>query len=69
MIEDIDINELLASNKLLFGKQDFKYFIGYQNNKEIIPSCIFFPDISTYKGYSDKTKCMHIMIKDEKKIG
>ena len=26
---DVDINKTLVSNKLPFGKQDFKYFIGY----------------------------------------
>ena len=25
---DIDINKIVVSNKFLFGKQDFKYFIG-----------------------------------------
>ena len=31
-IKDIDINEIVASNKLPFGKQDFKYFIAYKDN-------------------------------------
>ena len=66
MINDIDINEIVVSNKFLFGKQDFKYFIGYKDNKEIILLCILFPEISIYKRYSDKTKCMCFMIKDEK---
>ena len=26
---DVDINKTVVSNKLPFGKQDFKYFIGY----------------------------------------
>ena len=32
-INDIDINEIVVSNKFSFGKQDFKYFIGYKDNK------------------------------------
>ena len=36
-INNIDINKMIASNKFLFDKQDFKYFIGYKNNKEIRP--------------------------------
>ena len=28
LINDIDINEIVVSNKLPFGKQDFRYFIG-----------------------------------------
>ena len=27
---------------------------------------IFFPEVSIYKTYSDKTKCMYFMIKDGK---
>ena len=36
-------------NKFPFGKQDFKYFIGYKYNKEIRPLGIFFPEMSIYK--------------------
>ena len=64
-INDIDINEIVVSNKFPFGKEGFKYFIGYKDNKEIRPLCIFFPEMSIYKRYSDKTKCMYFMIKDE----
>ena len=66
LINNIDINEVVVSKKFPFGKQDFKYFIGYNDNKEIRPLCIFFPEMSIYKRYSDKTKCMCFMIKDEK---
>ena len=34
-INNIDINKIAGSNKFTFGKQDFKYFIGYKDNKEI----------------------------------
>ena len=47
-IDDIDINEIVVSNNFPFGKEDFKFFIGYKDNKEIklLPS--FFPEISIY---------------------
>ena len=32
LINNIDINEIVVSNKLPFGKQDCKYFISYKNN-------------------------------------
>ena len=57
-INNLDINKILVSDKFTFGKQDFKYFFGYKDNNEIKPLCIFFPEMSTYKRYSDKTKCM-----------
>ena len=62
----ININKIVVSNKFSFGKQDFKYFIGYKYNKEIRPLCTFFPEMSICKRYSDKTKCMYFMIKNEK---
>ena len=45
-IKNIDINKIVVSNKFTFGKQDFEYFIGYKDNKEIRPLCIFFPEVS-----------------------
>ena len=62
---NIDINKIVASNNFTFVKQDFKYFIGYKDNKEIRNLWIFFPDMSIYKRYSDKTKRMYFMINDE----
>ena len=56
----------MVSNKFSFGKQDFKYFISYKDSKEIRPLCIFFPEMSKHKRYSDKTKFMYFMIKEEK---
>ena len=65
-INNIDINKIVVSNKLPFDKQGFEYFIGYKDNKEIRPLCIFFPGMSIYKTYSNKTKCMYFMIKYER---
>ena len=40
-------------------------FYWIQSDKEIRPLCIFFPEMNIYKRYSNKTKCMYFMIKDE----
>ena len=64
LINIIDINKIVVSNKFTFGKQDFKYFIDYRDNKKVRPVCIFFPEMGIYKRYSDKNKCMYFMIKD-----
>ena len=66
LINDIDVNEIVLSDEFPFGKQDFKYFICHKDNKGIRPLCIFFPEMSIYKRYCDKSKCMYFMIKDEK---
>ena len=55
-INDIDMNNVVVSNKFPFGKQDFKYFIGYKHNKEIRPFYIFFPEMSLYKRCPDNIK-------------
>ena len=39
-IKDIDINKIVASNKVSFGKKGFKYFIGYKDAK-IRPLSLF----------------------------
>ena len=61
-INDIDINEIVESNKLTLGEQ--KYFIGYKDDKKIRSLCIFFPKMSTYRNL-DESNCMHFMIKEE----
>ena len=41
LINNIDINKIVVSNKVPFNKRDFKYFIGYKDAKKIRPLCIF----------------------------
>ena len=65
LMKYIDINEIVKSNKFPFDEQDFKYSIGYKYNKEIRPLWIFFPETIICKRYSDKTKCMYLMTKDD----
>ena len=42
-MNDLDINEIVVSNMLPFGKRYFECFIGYQDKKWIRPLCIFLP--------------------------
>ena len=65
-INDIDINEIEEFNNFPLAKQNSKYFIGYKDNKEIRPLCIFSPEMSINKRYSGETKCMCFIIKNEK---
>ena len=44
-IKNIDINQRVVS-KVSFGKEGFKYFIGYKENKKIRPLCISAPKMS-----------------------
>ena len=65
-ISDIDINKILVSDKLPFGKQDFRYFFGYKDDKNIRPLCIFLPTKIAYGIDFEETECMYFMIKEEK---
>ena len=46
LIDSIDINKIVTSNKVSFGKKDLIYLIGYKDAKEIRPLCIFLPKMS-----------------------
>ena len=34
LISSIDVNKIVVSNKVSFGKKDFKYFIGFKDAKK-----------------------------------
>ena len=40
-MDNIDINKIVVSNKISFGKKDFKYFIGYKDAKKVKPNLTF----------------------------
>ena len=65
---NIDINKIIVSNKISFGKKNRKYFYGCDDAKKIRSSCIFLPKMSAY----NKTKCISFfdkkMMNYQKKI-
>ena len=65
LINNIDINKIVVSNKVPFGKQDFKIFIGYKDALKIRPLCLFLPKMSAYRRNFGKNKFMSFLIKDE----
>ena len=62
-VKDININKIVVSSKVSFGKKGFKYFNGYKDAK-IRPLCIFLPKISAYRRDFDETKYMSFLKKD-----
>ena len=64
-INGIDLNKIIVSNKILSGRQDFKYSIGYKDNKKIKPLCILFPEMNAYRIDLDETECMSFLMKDK----
>ena len=47
-VKNININKIVVSSKVSFGKKCFKYFNGYKDAK-IRPFCIFLPKMSPYR--------------------
>ena len=65
----IDINKVVVSNKLPFGRQDFMYFISCKSNKTIRTLCMFFPKVRAHRTDFDETEFMFFIIKVEKIFG
>ena len=63
-INNINNIKLVVSNKFPFSKQNFRYFIGYKDDKKIRPLWIFFPKTEKYKSF-DETKYTYFMIEEE----
>ena len=60
---------MVVSDKVSFGKKDFKYFIGYKDGKKIRTLCIFLPKISAYRRDIDETKYMSFLVKNDELLG
>ena len=68
-INEVDIERIKLSNKKSYGKDSFKYFIGYRHEGNAFPSPLFIklPQMNVYTKYFDKnSKCMNYLVKDEK---
>ena len=55
LLEDVDIEKVLASNKISFGEKNYKYFIGYlYDNRKVKPLHIMLPKLEKYNIIWDK---------------
>ena len=64
-IKNVDINKIVvASNDVSFGKEGFKYFIGYKDATKSRRLCIFLQKMTAYRKDFDETKYMSFFIKD-----
>ena len=70
-IDGIDVNKILVSKKVSYGKNNsFKYFIGYNDNDIIRPLFVKLPQTTSYiNKFKDKktkiTTTTSLMIKDK----
>ena len=66
-IEKIDVNNILVSKKEPYGtKSSYKYFIGYNDNDNIIPLCIRLPQMTGYARKFNENATMPFIVKDKK---
>ena len=63
---DVEINKIVVSNMLTFGKQDFKYFIGYKHSEKIKLLCILHSQVIIYRRDLDENRLMYFLIKVKK---
>ena len=59
-INSIDINKIVVSKNVSFGKKGFNYSIGYKDGKNVRPLCILLPKMSAYRRDFDETKYMSL---------
>ena len=66
-IDDIDVNKILVSKKEPYGtKNSLKYFIGYNDDNDIIrPLCIRLPKMTGYTRKFDENATMSFRVNDK----
>ena len=50
-LNSVDTGKIVVSHKFRHSEEDFKYFIGYQEDEIVRPLCIILPQINGYKKY------------------
>ena len=65
-INEIDIKQILISDKSSYDKKSSKYFNGHKDDDKIKLMCKILPKISRYINYFVETIYMSLLIVDEK---
>ena len=58
LISDKDINKIVVSNKVPFGKRGCKYFVAYEDGKNVRLLYIIFPKMTAYRRDFGETRQM-----------
>ena len=53
LLDSVDLNKIVASNRWKLNDIAYKYFCGYLNNDVIKPLCVILPQMSRYIKYFD----------------
>ena len=62
-INNKDISKIVVPSRVSFGKKDFKYFIGYKEDKKVRFLCITLPKVSLYRRDFHETDYMSLLQK------
>ena len=62
-INNKDISKIVVPSRVSFGKKDFKYFIGYKEDKKVRFLCITLPKVSLYRRDVHETDYMSLLQK------
>ena len=66
LLDSIDLNKIVVSNKWKINDTTYKYLCGYLNNDVIQPLCVILPQINGYiKYFDDGVKNMSFVTDDE----
>ena len=68
-INEVDIKRIALSDKKSYGKDSFKYFIGYRHEGNAFPTplCIILPQMNAHTKYFDKnSKYINLSVSDKK---
>ena len=67
LLRDVDIEKVLASDKISFGEKNYKYVIGYlHNDHKVKPLHIMLPKTSAYvKSYDGENKWIYFLIEGD----
>ena len=68
-INEVDIERIKLLDKRSYGKDSFKYFIGYSHESNTFPSplCVKRPQMNAYTKYFDKNnKYINLLVSDKK---
>ena len=57
-------DKIIISNKISFGKKDFKYFIGYKGDEKVKLLYMLLPKRSGYKDIFDEAKYKSFLVKE-----
>ena len=68
MLDSVDLNKIVVSNKWKINDTTYKYLCGYLNNDVIQPLCVILPQMSGYIKYFDDGGKNMSFITDDKEV-